>query len=100
MWSSLGRIISFEFFESSWFILPPLVPFFPLKQDISMKRAFAFALAVIVPLVVYSAEEGFTPLFDGKSLDGWQGGKDGYEIKDGAIVSLPKGSGNLLTDKE
>jgi hypothetical protein len=65
-----------------------------------MKRAFAFALAVIVPLAAFSAEEGFTPLFDGKSLGGWQGGKDGYEIKEGAIVSLPKGSGNLLTDKQ
>jgi hypothetical protein len=65
-----------------------------------MKRAFAVALAFLLPLAVCSADEGFTPLFDGKSLDGWQGGKDGYEVKDGAIVSLPKGSGNLFTDKE
>jgi hypothetical protein len=46
-------------------------------------------------------EEGFVSLFDGKTLDGWQGGKDGYEITpDGVLVCLPKGSGNLYTAKE
>jgi hypothetical protein len=47
-----------------------------------------------------AADEGFTPLFDGKSLAGWQGGKDGYVVQDGAIASQPKGSGNLATVKE
>jgi hypothetical protein len=46
------------------------------------------------------ADEGFTPLFDGQTLNGWQGGKDGYVVQDGAIVSQPKGSGNLATVKE
>ena len=34
------------------------------------------------------AEEGFVPLFDGKSLDGWEqrGGKAKYSVVDGAIV--------------
>lgn len=45
-------------------------------------------------------EEGFAPLFDGKTLDGWQGGKDGYVVKDGAIISQIKGSGHLYTAKE
>ena len=47
-----------------------------------------------------ASEEGFVKLFDGKSLDGWQGGKDGYEIVDGAIVCKEKGGGNLYTEKE
>lgn len=46
------------------------------------------------------AEEGFAPLFDGKTLDGWQGGKDGYLVKDESIVSQVKGSGHLYTAKE
>lgn len=46
------------------------------------------------------AEEGFVSLFDGKTLAGWQGGKDGYEIVDGALMCKPKGSGNLYTEKE
>jgi hypothetical protein len=47
-----------------------------------------------------TAEEGFTPLFDGRTLEGWQGAKDGYEVREGAIVSLPRGSGNLCTVKQ
>ena len=47
-----------------------------------------------------TSEDGFAPIFNGQSLEGWQGGTDGYEIKDGAIVSQPKGSGNLYTVKE
>lgn len=66
-----------------------------------MKSTFAFCLALALPLASLAAEEGFTALFDGKSLDGWQGGKDGYEVRDSAIVSLAKGgSGNLYTGKE
>jgi hypothetical protein len=45
-------------------------------------------------------EAGFVPLFDGKTLDGWQGSKDGYEVVDGAIVCKEKGGGNLYTQKE
>jgi hypothetical protein len=31
-------------------------------------------------------EEGFTPLFDGKSLAGWEGNLEMFRIEDGAIV--------------
>lgn len=41
----------------------------------------------------------FQSVFDGKSLDGWAGAVDDYEIKDGAIVCKPKKGGNLFTDK-
>jgi len=71
-----------------------------------MKR-FIFSLAIVVvsaPVLARgqqpTAEPGFTPLFDGKTLDGWQGGKDGYIVEEAAIVSQPKGSGNLATVKE
>src|ERR1051325_9076232 len=46
-------------------------------------------------------EEGFTSIFDGESLKGWQGGTGAYEVKDGAIVCLKDGKGgNLYTEKE
>ncbi len=32
------------------------------------------------------AEEGFTPLFDGKSLAGWQGDPDLWRVENGALV--------------
>lgn len=62
------------------------------------------ALAIALPALAEdkpASEEGFTPLFDGKTFDGWQGGKDGYEITaDGVLACLPQGGGNLYTAKE
>lgn len=43
---------------------------------------------------------GFVPLFDGKTLAGWQGATDGYEVVDGEIRSKPGVGGNLLTNDE
>jgi len=49
-------------------------------------------------------EQGFVPLFDGKTLDGWQGwlgGLDDYRVEDGVLVYKQGGSkGNLYTAKE
>ncbi len=46
--------------------------------------------------------EGFTALFNGSNLDGWQGNKTDYVVEDGEIVIRPKrgGHGNLFTEKE
>lgn len=72
-----------------------------------MLKSLFFATALggflaFSPCFGQSAESGFTPLFDGKSLDGWVGNKSAYQAKDGMIVIDPKGSGggNLLTEKE
>jgi hypothetical protein len=66
-----------------------------------MPQRFACAVLILLACTVgTAADEGFTPLFDGKTLDGWQGGKDGYVVQDESIVSQPKGSGNLATIKE
>ncbi|GIW93587.1 MAG: hypothetical protein KatS3mg110_1628 [Pirellulaceae bacterium] len=46
------------------------------------------------------AQAGFTPIFDGKTLEGWQGATDSYEVKDGAIVCKPGKGGTLYTTKE
>lgn len=68
-------------------------------------RTFALALACLTVALVSAddkpaSEEGFVPLFDGQTLKGWQGGTDGYEVRDGVLVCKPGGSGNLYTDKE
>ena len=47
-------------------------------------------------------EPGFTPLFDGKTLDGWTlvgGHGPGYIVRDGLIVCPKEGGGNLFTEK-
>ena len=44
------------------------------------------------------AKEGFVCLFDGCTLDGWQGAVDGYTVKDGTMVCEP--GGDLYAAKE
>ncbi len=44
-----------------------------------------------------SATDGMKPLFDGKTLNGWAGATDSYEVIDGAIVCKPKKGGALYT---
>ncbi len=42
--------------------------------------------------------DGFVPVFDGKTLAGWRGDVDSYEIHDGAIRCKAGAGGNLFTD--
>ena len=62
-----------------------------------------FALLVLVAPGLaddWKTPEGFTPLFDGKSLDGWRmvNTKDNFLIRNGLLV-MNKGSGWLATEK-
>ena len=45
-------------------------------------------------------EQGFVPIFDGKTLDGWKGATQGYAAENGLLVCQKKGGGNLFTVKE
>jgi hypothetical protein len=40
---------------------------------------------------------GFEPVFDGKTMDGWQGDIDSYEVVDGSLCCRPGQSGNLYS---
>ena len=42
-----------------------------------------------------TGEENFTPLFNGRNLEGWIGATDQYVVEEGVIV-LPKGRGGKL----
>ncbi len=64
-----------------------------------------FVLLLAAPLAATPAddEQDFTPLFNGKSLDGWllvnkQG--PGYLVEDGVLVCPADGGGNLFTERE
>jgi len=43
------------------------------------------------------AADGFAPIFDGKTLAGWLGATDDYEVVDGAIRCKPGRGGQLFT---
>ena len=55
---------------------------------IQMARVVLFAALVPACVFLFSADEKFKSLFDGKSLDGWvqHGGKATYKIEKGVIV--------------
>ena len=46
------------------------------------------------------SEQGFVSLFDGKTLDGWEGSVKGYGVENGVIYCKKKGGGFLYTAKE
>lgn len=50
-----------------------------------------------VGLTPEEAQNGFVSLFDGRSLDGWQGDVKHYAVKDGVMICH---GGNLFTAKE
>lgn len=65
--------------------------------------SLALGAAVLAGCATINREAGFLPIFDGKTLAGWQllGGKgDGYGVKDGVIYCAKGGGGNLLTERE
>jgi catechol 2,3-dioxygenase-like lactoylglutathione lyase family enzyme len=73
--------------------------------------AVVIGLAVVCGTVVSQAQEeaglaagekadGFVSLFDGKTLNGWQGATKGYVVENGTLVCLKEGGGFLYTDKE
>lgn len=60
-------------------------------------RLLAVSTALVLIARTFAAEDGFVPLFDGKTLDGWEqhSGKAEYRVEDGAIVGKTvAGTGN------
>ncbi len=48
-------------------------------------------------------EAGFVPLFDGKSLQGWQAVEkvgEGYLVENGVLICPAEGGGNLFSERE
>lgn len=64
----------------------------------------AICVALSINITAHADNDGFTPLFDGKTLDGWvqNGGTAKYEVVDGMIVgtSVPKTGNSFLCTKK
>lgn len=57
-----------------------------------LSALLAFLLVALSPL---SAQDGFMPLFDGKTLAGWDGNPELWSVEDGAMVGKTKGPEHL-----
>ena len=60
-------------------------------------------LLLLAAPLVFAQEEGFRPLFDGKTLDGWfvvNKMGPGFLVEDGRIVCPFEGGQKLMTEKE
>jgi hypothetical protein len=68
------------------------------------RPVFLASILVLAAAMAFAAvEAGFTPLFDGRTLNGWKlmgGHGAGYSVQDGKIVLPRGGGGNLLYEKE
>ncbi len=52
-----------------------------------MQRLCMILTAALLAGTAAGAEEGFQPLFDGKTLDGWEGNLEWFRIEEGAVVA-------------
>lgn len=76
-----------------------------MQRHTTYKLALAFMAAGVVLgastlAAAEKAEEGFVSLFNGKDLAGWQGGTDGWTVKDGVLTAKKSAHGILYTKKE
>jgi hypothetical protein len=68
-----------------------------------MLRCTFLAATLIAASAFGAVEPGFTPIFNGKNLDGWKlmdRNGAGYGVKDGVVFCEHGGGGNLFTEKE
>ncbi|QDS94979.1 hypothetical protein FF011L_37630 [Roseimaritima multifibrata] len=65
-------------------------------RDVQVKRLSAEEANAIL---ASHGQEGFEPIFDGKTLAGWTGAASDYQVLDGAIQCREGRGGNLYTEK-
>ena len=58
-------------------------------------RSLALVASAFLALTATAAESGFRPIFDGKTLDGWEGNPELWSVEDGAITGRTKAETNL-----
>jgi putative heme-binding domain-containing protein len=61
-----------------------------------LSALLAFLLVALSPL---SAQDGFKPIFDGKTLAGWDGNPELWSVEDGALTGKTKGPDHLATNQ-
>jgi hypothetical protein len=65
-----------------------------------MKSIFIMVGLLLTAAISPASDVEYVELFDGKSLEGWEGAVEGYEVQDGMLVCREGATGNLLTKQE
>lgn len=59
-----------------------------MKRTLIAFASFAFAAATLCSPTISQGDDGWISLFDGKTLDGWDGDPRFWSVKDGAITGV------------
>ncbi len=108
VWLNDQLVVDGAIMENYWDRTRPLFPTGPIQLqthggEIRWRNIFVRQIGSEEANRILRGDDskaGFTPIFDGKSLDGWQGAVDSYDVNDGAIVCKPGKGGTLYTAKE
>ena len=107
VWLNGQQVVGHAIMENFWDRMSPLFASGPIQlqthggeirwrnigiRELSAAEANEFLGAV--------DGDGFTSLFNGQDLAGWQGATDSYEVLDGTIGCKKGKGGNLLTENE
>lgn len=104
VWLNGKLVVDATVMENFWDASRPLRPRGPLQLqthggEIRFRnlRARAIPGAEATALLRDLGGEGYMPVFDGKTLDGWQGDREGYEVVEGVLRCRSGSGGNLFT---
>ena len=99
-------VVNHAIMENFWDRSAPLFPTGVIQLqthggEIQWKNIFVHELSSKEANAILAShgDEGFTSLFDGKTLNGWAGSVNNYEVVDGAIRCKP-GTGGVLHTKD
>ena len=62
-----------------------------------MNKLFLFAW-MGAAMTIYAGD--WQPLFDGKTLNGWEGATNGYRAEDGILKCMKQGGGKIVTSRD
>lgn len=104
VWLNGQLVVDWTVMENYWHRELPLPASGPIQLqthggEIRFRNVWLRELSADEANAILAARDGdgFESVFDGRSLDGWQGAIDDYEVVDGAIRCRSGRGGNLFT---
>ncbi len=68
-------------------------------SDVQFENVFFRKLQDDPRVAMFTGEQGFVSIFNGKDLSGWTGAMEGHIVKNGVLISPKGGGGNLFYNK-